>query len=65
MVVATILSVRRMRNSDSGNPVWELSTTNGVFRTNPNSNVGHVAFDEMIGQSVVLHIHNGKVFAVV
>lgn len=60
--VHRINNVRRLANSKNGNPIWELDTTGGTFKTNPDSQVGHTNMHNLVNKNVVLHIHDGKVF---
>lgn len=60
--VHRINNVRRLPNANNGNPVWELETTGGRFTTNPDSKVGDTNMHSLVNKSVMLQIHNGKVF---
>lgn len=47
----TILKgLTRLTNTPSGNPRWMVHTSEGSFRTEPDSQVGNMLSESMVGQ---------------
>ena len=53
-VVATILDIKRLANSNLGNPRYALITDKGTFKTRANSAIGYMVCGTWVGRTVAM-----------
>lgn len=63
-MIARIKKIERLDNTRDGDPVYQIETDKGVFKTEPGNQVGYVIDTSWTGRLVDLDVEDGLVIGV-